>query len=330
LPRLTAEEILERAVESRRMQAPCRLCPRLCRIDRSMGEKGFCNADWNPRVASVVPHFGEEPPLCGSGGSGTIFFSFCNMRCVYCQNFQISRSGLGFLMRPEELADEMLRLQKLGCSNIEPVSPSHHLPGFLEALATAVERGLRLPVVYNTNGYETPETLALLDGIVDVYLPDMKYSDNDRALKYSNAADYCGVSRNAVKRMHEQVGDLVLDTQGKAVQGLLIRHLLLPDGLADTIETLLWIKENFPTTVTLSLMAQYKPVHSNAEFGELNRKLTVEEYDRAIDMAWDLGFENVFIQSLEASEIGVPDFSLREPFEWQDTPTSIPEPEFKQ
>ncbi len=220
-------------------------------------------------------------------------------------------------MRPEEIADQMLRLQKLGCSNIEPVSPSHHLPGFLESLATAVDRGLRLPVVYNTNGYETSETLALLDGIVDIYLPDLKHSDNVRAEKYSSAPNYSGVSRNAVKRMHDQVGDLVVDPQGKAVQGLLIRHLVLPGGLTDAFETLLWIRDNLPTTVTLSLMAQYKPLHRSGEFGELNRKLTTEEYDRVLDIAWDLGLENVFIQSLEASEVGIPDFLSPKPFEWR-------------
>ncbi|MFH1113387.1 MAG: radical SAM protein [Pseudomonadota bacterium] len=310
------EDILERAREARLLASSCGLCPRGCGVDRIAGERGYCGAGPVPTVAAVLPHFGEEPPLCGHGGAGTIFLSRCNLRCVYCQNHQISQGSLGSPLSPAALASRMLGLQRQGCATLEPVSPSHHLPGLLEALALAREQGLDIPIVYNTNGYETPETLDLLDGIVDVYLPDLKYADPDRARLYSDAEDYVETSRAAILKMHSQVGNLVVDVHGTAVRGMILRHLVLPNGAAGTADILGWIRGNLPITVTLSLMAQYSPLHISGRFPELNRKPTPQEYEDAIDLAWTMGFENVFIQDLDSTDSGIPDFTRESPFVW--------------
>jgi len=269
-----------------------------------------------PTVAAVLAHFGEEPPLSAVGGAGTIFLSGCNLRCVYCQNHQISQAAVGSTMRPVGLAARMLEIQRKGCSNVEPVSPGHHLPGLLEALAIAVEHGLELPIVYNSNGYESLEALDLLDGIVDVYLPDLKYADPSIAARYSDAPDYVKQAREAILKMHSQVGNLVTDLRGRAVRGIIIRHLVLPGGLSGTAETLVWIRDNLPRTVTLSLMAQYSPLHRSGDFPPLDRRLMPEEYEEAVDLAWDMGFENVFVQDIESREVGIPDFALESPFDW--------------
>jgi putative pyruvate formate lyase activating enzyme len=316
-PLLKHDEILLRAKEAEKLSSPCRLCPRACGIDRTAGERGYCGAGPEPTVAAVLPHFGEEPPLSGPGGAGTIFFRRCNLRCLYCQNHQISQGNLGRALSPEELALEILRLQKSGCSTIEPVSPTHHLPGLLKALAIAAEQGLNLPVVYNTNGYESVETLELLDGIVDIYLPDLKYASNDEARKYSDATDYVEKARAAILKMHSQVGNLVVDVQGRGVRGMILRHLILPGGLSGALQTLVWVRDNLPISVTLSLMAQYTPLHRGKEFPPLDRTITGKEYDRVVDTAWELGFENVFIQEMESRESGIPDFGLSDPFRWE-------------
>jgi putative pyruvate formate lyase activating enzyme len=211
----------------------------------------------------------------------------------------------------------ILDLQQKECSNIEPVSPTHHLPGFLEALALAVERGLALPVVYNTNGYESDATLDLLEGIVDIYLPDLKYGSDEYAAKYSDASDYVETARCAILKMHSQVGNLVVDANGRATRGLILRHLILPGDISGTGETLAWVRENLPQTVTISLMAQYSPLHRSAEFPPLERKITVDEYDRIVDLAWDMGLENVFVQDFEAQDVGIPDFGEKMPFVWE-------------
>jgi putative pyruvate formate lyase activating enzyme len=210
----------------------------------------------------------------------------------------------------------MLLLQEHGCWNLELVSPTHHLPGSLEAIAMAVDKGLKIPVVYNSNAYEAPETLDLLEGIVDVYLPDLKYASNEHASRLSDVADYVQTARSAIVRMHEQVGNLVLDLHGRAVKGLILRHLVLPGDLSGTRETLLWLHDNLPHTVTISLMAQYGPMHRSAAFPPLNRRVTFDEYENAVDLAWELGFENVFIQDLESQTVGIPDFYRTRPFEW--------------
>ena len=317
MPVLSPDEIRQRARDARDLMSPCGICPRRCGALRLEGETGYCGAASSPAVAAILPHFGEEPPLSVNGGAGTVFFSRCNLRCVYCQNHQISQGQIAQTVTPRALAERMLHLQELGCANVEPVSPSHHLPGLLEALAIAVEEGLRLPVVYNTNGYESLETLELLDGIVDIYLPDIKYASDDIARKYSDADDYVDTARAAILAMHSQVGNLVLDTTGRAVRGLILRHLVLPESLAGTEATLRWVSEHLPLTVTLSLMAQYAPLHKGKDFPPLHRKLTAEEYDRAVDLAWDLGFYNTFVQDLESPNTGAPDFTREEPFDWE-------------
>ena len=316
-PLLKHDEILLRAKEAEKLSSPCRLCPRACGMDRPAGERGYCGAGPEPSVAAILPHFGEEPPLTGLGGAGTIFFSRCNLRCLYCQNHQISQGDLGRVLSPEELALEILRLQKRGCSTIEPVSPTHHLPGLLKALAIAAEQGLNLPVVYNTNGYESVQTLELLDGIVDIYLPDLKYASNEEALKYSDVTDYVEKARAAILKMHAQVGNLVVDVQGRGLRGMILRHLILPSDVSGTRQTLLWVRDNLPITVTLSLMAQYAPLHRGKDFPPLDRTITSKEYDSAVDTAWELGFENVFVQDMDSQESGMPDFGLSEPFKWE-------------
>jgi putative pyruvate formate lyase activating enzyme len=315
-PRLSSLEIFERAEKACDIGSSCGLCPRQCRVDRTAGETGYCAAGPQPSIAAAAPHFGEEPPLTGSGGAGALFFTRCNLRCVYCQNFQISQGPCGEPVDPEELCEKMLAIDGLGCSNLELVSPTHHLPGILEALASAVGKGLSIPVVYNSNGYESPETLELLDGIVDIYLPDLKYASNEHAARLSDSADYVQTARSAIVRMHNQVGNLVLDLQGRAVKGLILRHLVLPGDLSGTRETLFWAHDHLPLTVTISLMAQYSPIHRSAAFPPLDRGIVSEEYDRAVDLAWELGFENVFIQDLESRTVGIPDFHRSNPFEW--------------
>jgi putative pyruvate formate lyase activating enzyme len=285
-------------------------------VNRAADQRGYCGAGRVPQLASAIPHFGEEPPLSFGGGAGTIFFSHCNLRCVYCQNHQISQSGVGSLVTAEELASKIMDLQSAGCSNIEPVSPTHHLPGLLDALAIASERGLGRPVVYNTNGYETPEALEILDGIVDVFLPDLKYASDEEAMRYSDAAGYVGIARSAIIKMHSQVGDLLLDDDGRAIRGLIVRLLILPGNLSGTKKSLLWIRDNFSQSIAISIMAQYVPLHQASLDPLLNRTITEDEYDRVLDLAWDMGFENAFIQDLESQVSGIPDFLSEKPFQW--------------
>jgi len=313
---LGSTEIMERACEARKISKSCRLCPRACGVDRTAGETGYCGAGPDPTIAAALPHFGEEPPLSGDGGAGTIFFSHCNLSCVYCQNHQISQGGLGSVVTSLHLSRVLLGFQEKGCSNIEPVSPSHHLPGLLEALAIAADHGLNLPVVYNTNGYESSDTLDLLDGIVDIYLPDLKYSRSGEALVYSDAEDYVETARRAILKMHSQAGNLVVDVRGRGIHGVILRHLVLPGDIAGTGETLVWVRDNLQRTATLSLMAQFSPLHKCDLYPELNRRISSEEYEKAVDLAWDLGFENVFVQDLDSQDHGIPDFQLDKPFNW--------------
>jgi putative pyruvate formate lyase activating enzyme len=313
---LTVSELLDRAQAARRLAASCRLCPRECGVNRLAGERGYCGAGPVPRIAGILPHFGEEPPISNTGGAGTVFFSRCNMRCVYCQNHQISQGRTGAEMESTALAERLMDLQDMGCGNIEPVSATHYLPWLLEALAIAGNKGLSLPLVYNTNGYEAAHTLDLLDGIIDVYLPDIKYASDEHAARYSDAPGYVKTARSAVLKMQEQVGDLVTDEAGRAVRGLILRHLVLPGSISGAAETLFWVAENFPDTTTLSIMAQYSPLHKADLHPPLDRCVTEAEYDQALDFAWDLGLENVYIQEHTARDCGIPDFSKDSPFVW--------------
>ncbi|MBC7319369.1 radical SAM protein [bacterium] len=274
----------------------CRLCPRECGANRLKGEKGICGVDVRLWVSSYGPHYGEEPPLSGNSGSGTIFFTYCNLKCVYCQNYTISQLGDGDIVSEEDLANMMLYLQRLGCHNINLVTPTHFVPQILSALVMAVEKGLSIPIVYNTSGYEKLETLKLLDGIVDIYLPDMRYSSSVYAVKYSSAPRYPDVNRLAVREMFRQVGNLVLDERGIAKKGLIIRHLVMPEDISGTESVLKFIAEEISKDTYISLMAQYRPEYKAQDFPPLNRRITREEYKRAIEIAKNLGLRNVWTQ----------------------------------
>jgi putative pyruvate formate lyase activating enzyme len=270
--------------------ASCDLCARYCRVDRRTTVKGaVCRTGRFARVSSFGPHFGEEPPLSGSRGSGTIFFAWCSLRCDFCQNWEISRRGDGEETGAAELATMMLELQALGCHNVNLVTPSHVVGQVLEAVAIAAQAGLRIPLVYNTGGYDSPEALALLDGVVDIYMPDAKYGSSDIARRCSHVPDYVEVNRRAVREMHRQVGDLVLDEQGIAIRGLLVRHLVLPGDLAGTEEVLAFIAAELSPQTYLSLMSQYRPCFRASELPPLDRRPTADELQRAREIADRLG-----------------------------------------
>ncbi len=266
----------------------CDLCPRQCGVDRTREAAGFCRSGREAKVASFNPHFGEESPLVGRSGSGTIFFSNCNLGCLFCQNEDISLKGEGTEVEPGELAGIMLRLQEVGCLNINLVTPTHMLLPILEALALAVPAGLRLPLVYNCGGYESPESLRLLEGIVDIYMPDFKFGDPEPARKYCGAADYPRWAGEALAEMHRQVGDLVLDEHGAAQRGLLVRHLVLPHGLAGTKKVVEFLAGLSPQTY-LNVMAQYRPCAKAGDFPELARAVTREEHRAAVKEAFSAG-----------------------------------------
>lgn len=267
----------------------CDICPLGCGVDRTRGELGVCRTGKLALVSSYGPHPGEERPLSGWRGSGTIFFARCNLCCVYCQNADISQLSSGQEVSPAELAEVMLELQARGCHNINLVSPSHVVPQILAAVELASQRGLTLPIVYNTGGYDALETLALLDGVVDIYMPDMKYGDADLALKYSKVSYYPQVNQGAVLEMQRQVGDLQINQDGVADRGLLVRHLVLPNGLAGSALVFEFLAEKVSKNVYINIMAQYHPAFKAREYPELNRRLRVEEYQAAIDLAKGLG-----------------------------------------
>ena len=263
--------------------APCRLCPRECGADRLSGEEGFCRSGAQPKVASWTLHPWEEPPISGARGSGTIFFSGCTGRCLFCQNYPISQLGVGNVVTVERLAEMMVELQQRGAHNVNLVTPTHFVPQILAALPPAIEMGLRLPVVYNSSGYESVEVLRLLDGVVDVWLPDAKYATDDVARRLSGFSRYVEHNRAALREMYRQVGDeLLLDGEGIAQRGLIIRHLVLPGGLAGTREVLRWIASELSPRVHVSLMGQYFPAYRAVGHPLLGRKLTTEEYEDAL------------------------------------------------
>ena len=275
----------------------CDLCARYCHVNRMIpkktGKKPFCNTWENAVVDSYGPHFGEERPLRGYNGSGTIFFSWCNLRCVYCQNWTISQLGEGVETRPEALADVMLSLQAEGCHNINLVSPSHVVAQSIRAIYIAAKKGLEIPIVYNTGGYDSPEALALLDGIIDIYMPDMKYSDEGCGRKYSKALNYPEVNMAAVKEMHRQTGDLVLDENGIALRGLLVRHLILPGGLSGTERILSFISREISKNTYLNIMDQYRPCFKAGKYPEIDKSITREEFSQAIQMAKEYGLKRL-------------------------------------
>jgi len=272
----------------------CTLCPRQCRVDRTAGERGFCRTGDRAFVSSYNPHFGEEAPLTGSRGSGTIFFTHCNLGCLFCQNWTISHIGEGSEMSDADIADIMMVLQQRhGCHNINLVTPTHQVPMILRSLEIAIERGLNVPIVYNCGGYEALETLKVLDGIVDIYMPDFKYMDPERAEKYSKAKDYPEVVRAAIKEMHRQVGDLVMDDRGIALRGLLVRHLVLPEGAAGTEEVARFLVREISRDTYTNIMAQYYPCYRAAEHPPLDRRITQEEYRKAVKAVRDAGLRRL-------------------------------------
>ncbi|UCF60936.1 MAG: radical SAM protein [Anaerolineaceae bacterium] len=281
-------ELADRASIARQHERACDLCGRYCRVDRSE-RHGGCRTGTKAWVASYGPHHGEEQPLSGWRGSGTIFFTWCNLRCQYCQNSDISQGSAGREVESDELAAIMLTLQESGCHNINFVSPSHVVAEILEALDIAVNHGLRIPLVYNTGGFDSLEALTLLDGVIDIYMPDMKYADRLVARRLSKIGNYPEVNRAAIREMHRQVGDLILDSRGIAQRGLLVRHLVLPEGLAGTEETVRFLAEEISTNTYLNLMDQYRPCYKAHKYPPLNRRLTSDEYREAIKMAEDAG-----------------------------------------
>ena len=275
------------------MLEECCLCPRHCGVNRLAGESGKCHITTEAIVSSYGPHFGEEAPLVGSHGSGTIFFTYCNLRCVFCQNYTISQLGEGSPASREELARMMLSLQARGCHNINLVSPTHVIPYILDALELAVTMELYLPLVYNSGGYDSVETLELLDGIVDIYMPDMKYSDEKNAEQLSGIKDYPAVNKAAIREMHRQVGDLQLDEQGVAQRGLLVRHLVLPNRLAGTKEVVRFLAQEVSTNTYLNIMAQYHPCYKAFDIPLLSRPLNKQELHEAIDLAHQRGLHRL-------------------------------------
>ncbi len=283
-------EILEkRAQEALARLASCKICPRRCQANRLEDERGYCRTGRWARVASYTPHFGEEPPLVGRSGSGTIFFSGCNLSCLFCQNWDISQEDQGHEVRAEELAKMMLALQDSGCHNINFVTPTHVVPQILEALVLAREGGLSVPLVYNSGGYDSAEALLLLDGIIDIYMPDAKYGQDGPAQKYSAAPGYTAVNKAALKEMHRQVGDLQMDEEGIALQGLLVRHLVLPADAAGTEEVVRFISQEISVHTYLNVMAQYHPEYQACRYPELSRAITAREYAQALHLAEKAG-----------------------------------------
>ena len=316
--RLGTDELAARARRALTLlgQERCGVCPRLCKVDRLADHRGLCAIGRQAVVASFFAHFGEENCLRGWNGSGTIFFSGCNLRCVFCQNYQISQEfqeGYPRTLTAEELACEMLRLQDQGAHNINFVSPSHVILQMADAVRMAKSRGLVIPVVYNSNGYDSVDALRLIGGLVDIYLPDLKYMENGLAKQFSAARDYAGIVPAVLREMLEQVGHLQINRDGIATRGLLVRHLVLPNQVANSRKCLRFLADLSPD-IFVSIMSQYSPQYKAGSYPSLNRKLTQAEYDAVTEYALDLGLENAFIQELESQEHYVPDFEQDSPF----------------
>jgi len=313
-------ELAKRAERLWQRLVNCDICPRQCGIDRLQGETDFCRSTEKPIVASFCEHRGEEPVLSGSHGSGTIFFGNCNLRCCYCQNHQISQDYKKQKNNETDcptLAGYMLHLQdKLGCHNINLVSPSHFVPQIVKALLEAVPMGFKIPLVYNTNSYDSLETLKELDGIIDIYLPDLKYADNKLASKFSKARDYVLHSRSAIKEMQRQVGDLAIDENGVAQRGLIVRHLILPNNIAGSHQSLNWLAEEVSPKVTISLMSQYHPAHKACRYSLLARPVNITEYEAALEAMAKAGLEEGWAQDMASHKHYLPDFERKNhPFE---------------
>jgi putative pyruvate formate lyase activating enzyme len=292
--RLHREGKLEEKVAAAQQKlSPCRICPRQCEVDRHANEKGVCRTGAQAVVSSYAPHFGEESPLVGSSGSGTIFFTHCNLLCLFCQNYEISHLGEGYEVDAEQLASMMLSLQNLGCHNINFVTPSHVVAQILQALPIAIDKGLTVPLVYNSSGYDSTDTLEILEGVVDIYMPDFKFWGSESGKRYAKAPDYPEVAKKAILEMHRQVGDLVMDDEGVAVRGLLVRHLVMPGNLGETREILRFLAREISVDTYVNVMDQYRPCGKAHQCPPINRRLTNEEYNEALDMARDAGLRRL-------------------------------------
>jgi putative pyruvate formate lyase activating enzyme len=272
----------------------CRLCPRTCEVNRIKGEQGYCRAGMETMISSAFPHFGEEPPLVGTRGSGTIFLTHCNLRCVFCQNYDISHLGSGKRLSTSELAQHMIGFQREGCHNINFVTPTHYVPQILAALAEAIELGLTIPLVYNCGGYESLEVIKLLAGIIDIYMPDAKFAREEDAARYCNAPDYPHVLQEVLLEMHRQVGDLMLDESGIAYRGLLVRHLVMPHGVTGTDEIMPFIAQKMSVHSYVNIMDQYRPLYRAGEYPEIDRPVSAREYREAIKIAETAGLHRGF------------------------------------
>lgn len=293
----TSGELKRRGKQLWAMMDRCKLCPRECDAHRLRGVRGYCNASDKLEISSYNPHFGEEKPLVGTGGSGTIFFTNCNLKCVFCINWQISQEGQGTVQTIDDLANMMLHLQKIGCHNINVVTPTHYAPHIVLALDKAVSKGLRLPLVYNTCGWEKLEVLKMLDGVVDIYLPDFKYSSSEMAGKYSSLAySYPEIVKKALLEMHRQVGVAKPAKDGLIYRGLMIRHLVMPNNVSGTKGVIEWIGENLPKNTYVNIMSQYQPVYKAHKYPEIARRITQTEYKNAIRWAKEAGLTNLDIQ----------------------------------
>lgn len=304
----------------------CTLCPHKCRVNRLKSRKGFCGASSIMEISAMLPHHGEEPPVSGNKGSGTIFFKHCNMKCVYCQNFQISQECDGLFLKKEDniaLEDCMLKLQDLGCHNINLVSPTIWTAHIIDALSSlrTKENGLRIPVVYNSGGYEDPGTVKLLEGFIEIYMPDIRYSRNESAYKYSGIKNYVENNRKSLIEMYRQVGGLKTDNNGIALRGLIVRLLILPDKVSEIKESLDFIKYELSTDVYISIMAQYKPFYKALHYPEINRLISHDEYTKLAAYAEKLGFYSGAIQKFEGrsqeNDLFTPDFKNKDVFKYK-------------
>jgi putative pyruvate formate lyase activating enzyme len=286
-------ELEDKALEAHQRLASCETCAWECRVDRLAGQHGVCRTGERAHISSYGPHLGEEDPLRGWRGSGTIFFSHCNMRCQYCQNHDISQTQSVYPVDANRLAEIMLELQSMGCHNINLVSPSHVVPQILAAVLVAAEAGLRLPLVYNTGGYDSLQTLSLLEGVIDIYMPDMKYASERIARYYSKTPHYPETNQAAVLEMHRQVGDLQVNLDGIATRGLLVRHLVLPNDLAGTAEIVRFLAEQVSTNTYLNIMSQYRPAFNARRFPKLGRPVKTEEYRSAVQLAHAAGLQRL-------------------------------------
>lgn len=288
----------------------CNLCPRNCNVDRENGELGYCRASSDMVIARYSLHMWEEPVISGENGSGTIFFSYCNMRCCFCQNYEISELHKGRVVSIDEFSNICLELQDKGAANINLVTPTHYVPYIVEGLRIAKERGLNIPIVYNSSGYENANTIKMLDGLVDIYLPDLKYYDNSYGLKYSKCSDYFKYASQAIDEMFKQVGSVELDDNGMMKKGVIVRHLMLPGDLEDSKKVIKYLYDKYHDDIIISIMNQYTPVRK-LEYDELNDKVKDNDYDELINYAYDLGIRNAFIQEGDTQgKSFIPDFDI--------------------